>query len=175
LRSIKFKAPDQGRSSGEGPALAGTLGTAVTGLLKGGKALAKASPTGLAVTAATSYIASAATGKSLLTITTNKQIHTLTNQSANSVGLKVSNKAHNDVGFALETAGNAALGLHATLTQAVVASGAETPAIQPVAAAQPAAAPSLSDRLRELAGLHAEGILSDDEFAAAKAQLLSGI
>ena len=37
-----------------------------------------------------------------------------------------------------------------------------------------AAPPSLPDELRKLAALHEEGILSDDEFAAAKARLLSG-
>lgn len=39
----------------------------------------------------------------------------------------------------------------------------------------PAAAPSndLMDQLTQLGALHAQGILSDDEFAAAKAKLLS--
>ncbi|WP_425574137.1 SHOCT domain-containing protein [Nocardioides bigeumensis] len=36
-------------------------------------------------------------------------------------------------------------------------------------------APTLADRLRELATLHQEGILSDEEFASAKAKLLSGL
>jgi hypothetical protein len=33
----------------------------------------------------------------------------------------------------------------------------------------------LADRLRERATLHQEGILSDEEFASAKAKLLSGL
>jgi hypothetical protein len=41
-----------------------------------------------------------------------------------------------------------------------------------VAATESPAAPTLSDRLRELANLRNEGILSDEEFAAAKAKLL---
>lgn len=40
---------------------------------------------------------------------------------------------------------------------------------------QSAAAPTLAGRLRELAELHKDGILSDDEFAAAKAKLLGGL
>ena len=43
------------------------------------------------------------------------------------------------------------------------------------AAAAPAAAgqePSMTDQLNQLADLHRRGVLSDDEFAAAKAKLL---
>lgn len=35
-----------------------------------------------------------------------------------------------------------------------------------------AAAPSMADQLNQLADLHKQGVLSDDEFAAAKAKLL---
>jgi hypothetical protein len=38
--------------------------------------------------------------------------------------------------------------------------------------AAPAAGPSMMDQLTQLADLHKQGILSDDEFAAAKAKLL---
>ena len=38
----------------------------------------------------------------------------------------------------------------------------------------PAAAPSMPDQLNQLAALHERGVLTDDEFAAAKAKLLSG-
>jgi len=44
----------------------------------------------------------------------------------------------------------------------------------PPAAPAPAAAPDLTDQLQQLAGLHDSGVLSDDEFAAAKAKLISG-
>ena len=37
---------------------------------------------------------------------------------------------------------------------------------------EPAAGPSMMDQLTQLADLHKQGILSDDEFAAAKAKLL---
>jgi len=36
------------------------------------------------------------------------------------------------------------------------------------------AAPSMADQLNQLAVLHKQGVLSDDEFAAAKAKLLGG-
>ena len=37
-----------------------------------------------------------------------------------------------------------------------------------------AAGPSMADQLNQLANLHNQGLLSDDEFAAAKAKLLGG-
>jgi hypothetical protein len=39
-------------------------------------------------------------------------------------------------------------------------------------AAQPAAAPDLTSKLKELADLHASGALTDEEFAAAKSKLI---
>ena len=38
----------------------------------------------------------------------------------------------------------------------------------------PAAAPSMPDQLNQLAALHDQGALSDDEFTAAKSRLLAG-
>ena len=38
--------------------------------------------------------------------------------------------------------------------------------------AAPAAGPSMADQLQPIAALHQQGILTDDEFAAAKAKLL---
>ena len=47
------------------------------------------------------------------------------------------------------------------------------PAPAPPPAAAPAAAPSpMIDQLNQLAALHTQGVLSDEEFAAAKAKLL---
>jgi hypothetical protein len=40
-------------------------------------------------------------------------------------------------------------------------------------ASQPSAGPTLLDQLNDLTGLHERGALTDDEFAAAKAQLLN--
>ena len=42
----------------------------------------------------------------------------------------------------------------------------------PQQAAAPAAGPSMADQLEQIAALHKRGVLSDDEFAAAKAKLL---
>ena len=42
----------------------------------------------------------------------------------------------------------------------------------PLQAAAPAAGPSMADQLQQIATLHQQGVLSDDEFAAAKAKLL---
>jgi hypothetical protein len=42
----------------------------------------------------------------------------------------------------------------------------------PPQAAAPAAGPSMADQLEQIAALHEQGVLSDDEFAAAKAKLL---
>ena len=44
----------------------------------------------------------------------------------------------------------------------------------PAAVAAPAAAIDVASRLAALADLHAKGALTDDEFAAAKAQVLAG-
>jgi hypothetical protein len=168
LRSIKFTQPEN-EASGAPSALEGAVGPTVAKLLKGGKGLMKASGPGMAA-AGIAHVAGNAARKSFLAIVTDKKIHTLTNQTTNGVGLKTSNRGHNDVGRALEAAGNAVLGdveprpdVDATVTGA---------ASQPTGAAQSAAAPTLSDRLRELADLHKEGILSDEEFSSAKAKLL---
>jgi len=57
-------------------------------------------------------------------------------------------------------------------------SNAPPPQPQPAPAAAPAAASSAGSdtvsRLQELANLHASGVLSDDEFAAAKKKVLAG-
>ncbi len=42
------------------------------------------------------------------------------------------------------------------------------------AAPAPAAPPSMADQISQLATLHQQGALTDDEFAAAKARLLGG-
>ena len=46
------------------------------------------------------------------------------------------------------------------------------PQAAPPPAAEPAAGPSMMDQLTQLADLHKQGVLSDDEFTAAKAKLL---
>ena len=51
----------------------------------------------------------------------------------------------------------------------------QQPDAAPAAPAAPAAAePSMLDQLNQLATLHEQGVLSDDEFSAAKAKVLGG-
>lgn len=171
LRSIKYTGPDE-ESTGTSSALEGAVGPAVATLLKGGKGLMKASAPGMAM-AGISHVASNAKRKAYLTIATDLQIHTLDNQVTNSLGLKTSNKGHNEVGLALQDAGNSLLGIasqppagdsaprHQALPTQDAAGSSSDRGVVPVGA-----------RLRELADLHQEGVLSDEEFAAAKARLL---
>jgi len=173
LRSITFTRPAN-ESSGAPSALEGAVGPAVAKLLKGGKGLMKASAPGMAA-AGIGHLASNAARKSYLTIATHKQIHTLTNQTTNSVGLKTSNKGHNEVGAVLEAAGSAVLGVVESAPQDHAAERQPLAQTQPVASSQAPAGPSVGDRLRELAALHKDGILSEDEFAAAKAKLLGDL
>ena len=48
------------------------------------------------------------------------------------------------------------------------------PQYAPAPAPAPAAAPDLTAQLQQLAQLHTAGVLSDEEFAAAKQKLLAG-
>lgn len=176
LRSIKFSAPsrDQGGSRGNS-ALEGAVGPAVASLMKGGAGLMKASAPGLAV-AGLAHFAGAEGRKSFLTIVTDKQIHNLTNQTHNGL-IGRTNKGHNDVGEALEAAGNSVLGvdLGRAGPEPVAAEASSARVLHPGVLEASAGGPSLSERLRELAALHSDGILSDDEFAAAKGTLLGGL
>jgi len=173
LRSITFTPSDLDQASQGSSGLESAIGPAVAGLLKGTKHLLKTSAPGLAA-AGIAHVASQGPRTSYLTIATDRQIHTLSNQAQNSVGLKTAMKGHVDVGLALEAAGNAVLGVDSSST-ADAGAAAISPAVQPEATATSTSPPSLSDRLRELATLHQEGILSDEEFASAKAKLLSGL
>lgn len=174
LRSIKFTQSGQDSSSGMSSALEGAVGPAMARLAKGGaglmkasSGLMKASAPGLAV-AGLAHLAGAEGRKSYLTIATDKEIHTLTNQSSNGIVTK-SHKGHNEVGLVLEGAGNSLLGLVGVAAREPMSES------QPAVVSPAAAKPTLAERLRELAGLHKDDILTDDEFAAAKAKLLAGI
>lgn len=172
LRSIKFVQPGQANDAGMNSPLAGAVGPAVTSLMKGGKALMKGSAPGLAM-AGIAHLATTEARTSVLTIATDKEIHTLTNRSHNGFISKV-NKRQNEVGLALESAGSSVLKVHGAGQESVL----EPQYVayhQPVAPSQSAGDPTVSERLRELAALHKEGILSDEEFSAAKAKLLGEI
>ncbi len=173
LLSIKFTQPAQGGTSGATSALEGAVGPAMARLAKGGAGLMKASAPGLAV-AGLAHFAGAEGRKAFLTVGTDKEIHTLSNQSSNGFVTK-SNKGHNEVGLALEAAGNSVLCVVEVAPEIFAPEPWRPPDPQPAVVSQPAAQPSLDWRLRELAGLHKDGILSDDEFTSAKAKLLGGL
>lgn len=168
LRSIKFTPSDEERAAAAPSApsvFAGTVGTAVSGILSGGKNIMKGSVPGLAA-AGIAHIASTGSRRSVLTIGTDQTIHTLSNQFSNSLGLKTSDKGHSVVARELEAAGNELLGVTETDRSAAMQ--------QPAAQGATTAVPTTVEKLRELAVLHKEGILSDEEFAAGKAKLLAG-
>lgn len=171
LRSIKYAEPAKDKAPPPGSGLDGVVGSAVSSLFKGGAGLMKASVPGLAV-AGVAHLASAEGRRAYLTIATDRAIHNLTNESHNGVLVK-SNKAHNEVGAELAVAGMSVLGL-AAATQ--TSPGIELKADSRHAVAiHSAAEPTLADRLREMAELHRDGILSAEEFADAKARLISGL
>ncbi len=168
LRSISFASPetDKPDSSAAGSPIEGAVMQAMSGIMKGGKLLTKGTAIGMAASGVAQLAANSAR-KSSLVIATDRAIHTLTNQKHNGV-YNVSQKEHNTVALALVDAGNSVLGISAEPEPQV--------AVEAIAvAAAPPAAPTLSDRLRELSVLHQEGILSDDEFSAAKGKLLAGL
>lgn len=186
LRSIVFTPPeDQPGVTSGGLPVEGAVGQALNGLMKGGKMLLRNSAPGI-IAAGVSQVAANQARKSLLTIVTDRTIHNLTNQAHNGV-MKVSRKEHNQVALALESAGNAMLGVEVPASPAPMGDATPTASVMDPAQAThvaPALAPPvargtsempISDRLRELAGLHRDGILSDEEFAAAKAKVLGDL
>lgn len=168
LRSISFASPETEKPEAASPSspIEGAVMQAMSGIVKGGKLLTKGTAIGLAASGVAQIAANSAR-KSSLVIATDRAIHTLTNQKHNGV-YNVSQKEHNAVALALVEAGNAVLGIAAEPEPEVTVEAVA------VAAALPAT-PTLSDRLRELSMLHQEGILSEDEFAAAKAKLIAGL
>lgn len=96
-------------------------------------------------------------GSLYLIIVTDKKTHNLTLSPPTNSDLKAMHK--------LEAAGRAVL---ATLEAQQKADLPTSPS------AQQGASPSLADQLTQLTELHNSGALNDDEFAAAKSQLLSG-
>lgn len=175
LSSIKFTESDEEKAAATptGPSVfAGTVGTAVTSIMSGGKSLMKGTVPGLAVAGVT-HLAGTGARRSILLVVTDKAIHTLSNQYKNSIGIKTSNKGHSEVGRALQAAGHSVLGLSEKETETATISSTEAAAL--VGASQGSAVPTLAERLRELSGLHKEGILSDEEFAESKAKVLAGL
>lgn len=141
----------------------GATGQVVAAIFRGGSAAMKSTIPGLAATGVGQF-AKVMTRKAVLTIVTDQEIHTLNNLVANSVGIKVPKADQIEV--ARHLAASAAQIVQATAPVAVAA-------VTPVADATVPAFKSVSDRLRELAVLHSEGILGDEEYASAKAKVLA--
>lgn len=179
LLSIKYTQPAEDSPPNAPTVMDGAVGSVVSSLFKGGSTLMKTTVPGLAaagVVQGVAHFAGAAGRRAYLTIATDRAIHSLTNESSNGVTTKT-NKAHNEVGAVLETAGMSVLGLTDAVPQEAQAAPAiESASAPPLAAVgQPTAAPTVVERLREMAELHRDGILSDQEFADAKARLLAGL
>lgn len=168
LRSIKYTPSDAEKAaSAPSSTLEGAVGSAVTALFKGGKNLVASTVPGLAA-AGVAHVASTGSRRSFLIIATDKTIHTLSNQTHNGY-IKTSNKGHIEVARELEASGNAVLGVTDPSALPAVAEP------DPVQSTRSAPEPTIPERLRELASLHRDEIISDEEFAAAKAKLLAGL
>lgn len=169
LRSIAFTPSSQDRAAGSNAALEKAVGPAVASILKGGKNLMKGTAPGLAA-AGMAHLMGAEGRKTFLTITTDKQIHTL---------VSTSKGGQADVGLALAAAGQSVLGevgVTAPESKSRPRLTAEQPSTAaPEAAVHAAAQPTLASRLRELAELHQDGVLSDEECSSAKAKLLGSL
>lgn len=148
-----------------------SVANVVNSIIKGGTSAMK----GSAVSAAVSGIANVVNAKtrvSTLTVTTAKKIYVLTNEVNNGLAAMPAD-SHNAIGAVLESQGLNVLGKTpkvqtATLETAQVVDGSSS-------GESGVRTTSISERLRELASLHGEGILSDSEFAEKKAQLLSDL
>ena len=138
---------------------------AVSGLIGGG---IKSSPLGVVaavVGAGASHALKAKPRKSTLTITTDMNIHALT-----------SDRDQASVGRALERAALTALGLPLSQERAQIEARV-SPESHPDIPGSPTQqqTSSVTDRLRELATLHREGLINETEFAMAKARLLGNM
>ncbi|OLO70309.1 hypothetical protein BKH21_00570 [Actinomyces oris] len=174
LLSISFSRGDGLASSPEsGHDVVG--GAAMKALSAVAKGSLKASVPGLAV-AGVGYVAKkVVSGKSVLTIATDRQIHVLSNRAMLSTGgIPLIKTGQGDVGEVLERVGNSVL---TVLGRGPAVSNA--PALPPGqieppqrVSASPVSTVDVTASLRDLAQLHSEGFLDDEEFLEAKRQLL---
>ncbi|MEN5072333.1 SHOCT domain-containing protein [Isoptericola cucumis] len=164
LVSATFTGPESERQAVTQPpadGIEGAVGQVVTAVFKSGSAAMKSTIPGLAATGV-GHLAKSMTLKATLTIVTDKEIHTVTNVVSNSVGVRIPKADHIEAGRILAATAAQILG-HTT-------PGPAADATEPLPAP---ANQTVSDRLRELAVLHSDGILGENEYAAAKARLLS--
>ena len=174
LLSISFSRVDGLASSPEsGHDVVG--GAAMKALSAVAKGSLKASVPGLAV-AGVGYVAKkVVSGKSVLTIATDRQIHVLSNRAMLSTGgIPLIKTGQGDVGEALERVGNSvltALGRGSAMSNAPALPSGQIEPPQRVSA-PPVSTVDVTASLRDLAQLHSEGFLDDEEFLEAKRQLL---
>lgn len=116
----------------------------------GGRAIAGAATMGL------NYLASKEKRTLFLTIATDRKTHTLSTEGDM---LRLDDKA----GLGIEAAG-----------QGVLAAAAASPQVIVHTAPAASQGDSLADQIKKLSDLHDDGVLSEEEFAAAKARLISG-
>lgn len=165
LISVSFVEDQENPTTHAPSTTSATAIQAVSGLIGGG---IKSSPLGVVaavVGAGASHAIKAKPRKSTLTITTDMNIHALT-----------SDRDQTSVGRALERAALTALGL--PLPQERIQIEARvSPESHPDIPGSPTQqqTSSVTDRLRELATLHREGLINETEFAMAKARLLGSM
>ena len=165
LISVSFVEDQADSIAHEPSATSATAMQAVSGLIGGG---IKALPLGAvaaAVSVGASHVIKAKSRKSTLTITTDMNIHSLTD-----------NGDQAPVGRALERAALIALGLPLPQERAQIEARV-SPESYPDVPGSPAQqqTSSVTDRLRELAMLHREGLINETEFAMAKEKLLGSM
>ena len=180
LISISFERPDSGSSGVAGAASVPSVATAGTAV-KVVSMIAKRNPAVMAISAAgvaaagAGAVAKIISAKAVLTITTDQRVHVLTNQTKHpTTGIPMPRKDHESVGAVLEQTGNSvltALGRGpVSLSAPALPSGQVEPPQR--VSASPVSTVDVTASLRDLAQLHNEGVLDDEEFLEAKRQLL---
>lgn len=180
LISISFERPDGGSSGEVGSAGASSVATAGTAV-KVVSMIAKRNPAVMALSAAgvaaagAGAVAKVMSAKAVLTITTDQRVHVLTNQVKHpKTGIPMPRKDHESVGAVLEQTGNSvltALGRGPAVSNAPALPSGQIEPPQRVSAS-PVSTVDVTASLRDLAQLHSEGFLDDEEFLEAKRQLL---
>ncbi|WP_314318242.1 SHOCT domain-containing protein [Actinomyces oris] len=180
LISISFERPDGGSSGAVGSAGASSVATAGTAV-KVVSMIAKRNPAVMALSAAgvaaagAGAVAKVMSAKAVLTITTDQRVHVLTNQAKHpKTGIPMPRKDHESVGAVLEQTGNSvltALGRGPAVSNAPALPSGQIEPPQRVSDS-PVSTVDVTASLRDLAQLHSEGFLDDEEFLEAKRQLL---
>ena len=180
LISISFERPDGGSSGAVGSAGASSVATAGTAV-KVVSMIAKRNPAVMALSAAgvaaagAGAVAKVMSAKAVLTITTDQRVHVLTNQAKHpKTGIPMPRKDHESVGAVLEQTGNSvltALGRGPAVSNAPALPSGQIEPPQRVSDS-PVSTVDVTASLRDLAQLHSEGFLDDEEYLEAKRQLL---